>query len=104
MKAKVVVGLALSFPIAHECIESGAILNWTKGFDIEGSVGRDAAELLQNAFQKQARHLATHKPESIVLFILSEAPNSVDYFLIMLQSSIKILYREFNVKRPLARK
>ena len=77
MKDKKVVGLTLSFPCAHDCIEHGAILNWTKGFDIEGSAGTDPAELLQNAFQKEARHLATHRHECIVLFILSEAPVGV---------------------------
>lgn len=51
----VVIGLCFSFPVKQRSIHSGTLIKWTKGFQNEGAVGKDPAQLLSAAFQRQVK-------------------------------------------------
>ena len=42
------LGFCFAFPVDQKSVNSGTLLRWTKGFDIEDAVGKDVCELLQN--------------------------------------------------------
>ncbi|KAH0541240.1 hypothetical protein FGG08_004245 [Glutinoglossum americanum] len=42
------LGFTFSFPAYQTGIDSGTLLRWTKGFDIEDAVGKDVCKLLQH--------------------------------------------------------
>ena len=47
------LGFTFSFPCAQKSIKSGTLIEWTKGFETQGCVGEDPAELLQAALDRQ---------------------------------------------------
>jgi len=50
-----VLGFGFSFPVDHHTLDSGTLIQWTKGFENPGAVGEDPAKLLREAFHRQAR-------------------------------------------------
>ncbi len=49
------LGFGFSFPVDHHTLDSGTLIQWTKGFENPGAVGEDPARLLREAFHRQAR-------------------------------------------------
>lgn len=49
------VGFTFSFPLAQSSANSGTLIRWTKGYDIEEAVGQDLPQILQK--ELDARHL-----------------------------------------------
>nr|PNR28815.1 hypothetical protein PHYPA_027507 [Physcomitrium patens] len=47
------MGLTFSFPVKQQSVKSGAIIQWSKGFDIADGVGADVVALLQSAINRQ---------------------------------------------------
>ena len=56
------VGFTFSFPIKQPTLGEGFLLQWTKGFDIPGVVGKDVVVLMNDAF---ARYQVPAKVEAI---------------------------------------
>ena len=50
-----VLGFCFSFPVDHQALDAGTLIQWTKGFENPGGVGADPAKLLRQAFERQAR-------------------------------------------------
>lgn len=50
-----VLGFCFSFPVEHQKLDAGLLIQWTKGFENPGGVGQDPAKLLREAFDRQAR-------------------------------------------------
>ena len=50
-----VLGFCFSFPVDHQALDAGTLIQWTKGFENPGAVGADPAKLLRQAFERQAR-------------------------------------------------
>lgn len=46
-KEPFILGFTFSFPVLQTGINSGTLLRWTKGFDIQDAVGKDICHLLQ---------------------------------------------------------
>ncbi|KAG0348135.1 glucokinase [Podila humilis] len=44
------LGFTFSYPVLQKSINSGTLIQWTKGFQAEGLVGQDPAAFLQKAF------------------------------------------------------
>ncbi|PGH29740.1 hexokinase [[Emmonsia] crescens] len=49
------LGFTFSFPVDQHGINTGSLIRWTKGFDIDEVVGQDVCKLLQDAIDQ--RHL-----------------------------------------------
>lgn len=49
------LGFCFSFPVHQEYIDHGKLATWTKGFDIKGVEGEDAAGQLREAMKKKVR-------------------------------------------------
>ena len=47
------VGFTFSFPVRQESLTSGALIKWTKGFDVEGVEDHDVVAMLQEAIKKR---------------------------------------------------
>ncbi|KAF9156220.1 glucokinase [Linnemannia schmuckeri] len=43
------LGFTFSFPVLHTSVNSGTLIDWTKGYNCHGMVGKDPAEFLQQA-------------------------------------------------------
>jgi hexokinase len=43
------LGFTFSFPVLQTGINSGTLIDWTKGYSCHGMVGKDPAEFLQQA-------------------------------------------------------
>jgi hypothetical protein len=43
-----VVGFGFSFAFAQDALDHGVLLQWTKGFDVEGVVGHDVVAMLSS--------------------------------------------------------
>jgi hexokinase len=41
-----VVGFCFSFAVEQGALNHGKLLGWTKGFDVEGVIGKDVVQLL----------------------------------------------------------
>lgn len=41
-----VVGFCFSFAVEQQALDSGKLMGWTKGFDVDGVVGKDVVQLL----------------------------------------------------------
>lgn len=41
-----VVGFCFSFAVEQQALDSGKLLCWTKGFDVEGVIGKDVVQLM----------------------------------------------------------
>lgn len=41
-----VVGFCFSFAVEQQALNSGKLLGWTKGFNVEGVIGKDVVQLL----------------------------------------------------------
>lgn len=54
-RARPVLGFGFSFPVDHHTLDSGTLIQWTKGFENPEAVGEDPAKLLREAFRRQAR-------------------------------------------------
>lgn len=50
------LGFTFSYPAHQEYIDHGKLQTWTKGFDIKGVEGEDAAGQLREAMEKRVRH------------------------------------------------
>jgi hexokinase len=48
------LGFTFSHAVQQKSINSGTLIRWSKGFDIDGVVGRDVCTLLQEAFDRHA--------------------------------------------------
>ncbi|KAK5172243.1 uncharacterized protein LTR77_003881 [Saxophila tyrrhenica] len=59
------LGFTFSYPAHQEYIDHGKLVTWTKGFEIAGVEGEDAAGLLRAAIEKKARH--PHPADGIFL-------------------------------------
>ena len=46
------LGFTFSFAVTQSSIKSGKLIEWTKGFATQGCIGRDPAELLQEALDR----------------------------------------------------
>lgn len=44
-----VVGFCFSFAVEQQALNSGKLMGWTKGFDVDGVVGKDVVALLSGA-------------------------------------------------------
>ncbi len=50
------LGFTFSFPVEQSAIDSGNLIQWTKGFNIKDGIGDDVAILLQKAFKHRQLH------------------------------------------------
>ncbi|XP_070621615.1 hexokinase-4 isoform X2 [Erythrolamprus reginae] len=50
---KLPLGFTFSFPVRHQDIDKGILLNWTKGFKASGAEGNDIVELLRDAIKRR---------------------------------------------------
>ncbi|XP_026573804.1 glucokinase [Pseudonaja textilis] len=50
---KLPLGFTFSFPVRHEDIDKGILLNWTKGFKASGAEGNNIVELLRDAIKRR---------------------------------------------------
>lgn len=41
-----VVGFCFSFAVEQDSLDSGKLLGWTKGFDVDGVIGKDVVQLM----------------------------------------------------------
>lgn len=41
-----VVGFCFSFAVEQQALNSGKLMGWTKGFDVDGVIGKDVVQLL----------------------------------------------------------
>ncbi|KAL2926301.1 Hexokinase-2 [Bienertia sinuspersici] len=48
------LGFTFSFPVHQTRIDSGTLLNWTKDYDVQDSIGKDMVEELKAALEKRA--------------------------------------------------
>ncbi|OXB53701.1 hypothetical protein ASZ78_003274 [Callipepla squamata] len=54
---KLPLGFTFSFPVRHEDIDKGILLNWTKGFKASGAEGNNVVGLLRDAIKRRGvRH------------------------------------------------
>eukprot|EP01083_Nonionella_stella_P002528 7265_1 len=54
------VGFTFSFPMAQPALDTGILVEWTKGFDIPDVVGQDVVYLMQSAFDRQNINAKIH--------------------------------------------
>lgn len=47
------LGFTFSFPVKQTSIDSGILINWTKGFAVSGTAGRDVVACLNEAMKRQ---------------------------------------------------
>ncbi|XP_009881763.1 PREDICTED: glucokinase [Charadrius vociferus] len=50
---KLPLGFTFSFPVRHEDIDKGILLNWTKGFKASGAEGNNVVGLLRDAIKRR---------------------------------------------------
>ncbi|KAG9335478.1 hypothetical protein JZ751_004607 [Albula glossodonta] len=50
---KLPLGFTFSFPVRHEDIDKGILLNWTKGFTASGAEGNNVVDLLRDAIKRR---------------------------------------------------
>ncbi|XP_035247254.1 hexokinase-4-like [Anguilla anguilla] len=50
---KLPLGFTFSFPVRHEDLDKGILLNWTKGFKAAGAEGNNVVSLLQDAIKRR---------------------------------------------------
>lgn len=48
-RSQLELGFTFSFPVLQTSINSGTLIEWTKGYNCQGMVGKDPAEFLQQA-------------------------------------------------------
>ncbi|KAF7977230.1 hypothetical protein HWV62_4327 [Athelia sp. TMB] len=53
----VYLGLTFSFPVEQHALDSGVLLQWTKGFSAKNAVGHDVVSLLQEALDERDTHV-----------------------------------------------
>ncbi|ORY46308.1 hexokinase-domain-containing protein [Leucosporidium creatinivorum] len=54
---KLYLGFTFSFPVAQTALAKGTLINWTKGFECKNAVGKDVAQLLQDALDRKHIHV-----------------------------------------------
>uniref|UniRef100_A0A0D6R1Y1 Phosphotransferase n=1 Tax=Araucaria cunninghamii TaxID=56994 RepID=A0A0D6R1Y1_ARACU len=47
------LGFTFSFPVKQTSIDSGTLVNWTKGFSVSETIGKDVVAVLNEALQRQ---------------------------------------------------
>jgi hexokinase len=47
------VGFCFSFALEQQALNSGKLLVWTKGFNVEGVIGRDVVQLLSGGWARR---------------------------------------------------
>ncbi|KAJ4896607.1 Hexokinase-3 [Raphanus sativus] len=86
------LAFTFSFPVKHSSISSGALIKWTKGFEISEMVGKDVAECLQGALNRRSldMHVAAlvndtvgalslgyyHDPDTVVAVVFGTGSNA----------------------------
>ncbi|WIA31832.1 hypothetical protein OEZ86_002699 [Tetradesmus obliquus] len=50
-----VVGFCFSFAVEQQALNSGKLMGWTKGFDVDGVVGKDVVALLSEALARAGK-------------------------------------------------
>ncbi|MED6278881.1 hypothetical protein CHARACLAT_028559, partial [Characodon lateralis] len=50
---KLPLGFTFSFPVRHEDLDKGILLNWTKGFKASGAEGNNVVGLLRDAIKRR---------------------------------------------------
>lgn len=50
---KLKLGFTFSFPVEQSSLDSGKLIRWTKGFDIDDTIGKDVVQLLQHHLDDQ---------------------------------------------------
>lgn len=54
---KLYLGFTFSFPVLQTALGAGTLINWTKGFECTGAVGKDVVQLLQEALDRRHIHV-----------------------------------------------
>lgn len=54
---KLYLGFTFSFPVLQSALAEGRLIDWTKGFNASGAVGRDVVKLLQSALDQKQLHV-----------------------------------------------
>ncbi|KAM0753186.1 hypothetical protein T439DRAFT_339008 [Meredithblackwellia eburnea MCA 4105] len=54
---KLFLGFTFSFPVLQHALDSGTLINWTKGFECRNAVGKDVVQLLQDALDRKHIHV-----------------------------------------------
>ena len=57
------LGFTFSFPVQQSGVNSGKLIRWTKGFDIDDAIGKDVCELLQKEID------ALHLPVKVAALV-----------------------------------
>ena len=60
------LGFTFSYPAHQEYIDHGELQTWTKGFDIDGVEGHDAAGQLREALEKRVHTSDSRKTKAII--------------------------------------
>jgi hexokinase len=47
------LGFTFSFPVNQTAINRGTLMQWTKGFDCHGAIGKDVVIMLQDSFRRK---------------------------------------------------
>jgi hexokinase len=63
------LGFTFSYPVHQDYIDHGVLQTWTKGFDIQGVEGHDAAEQLRAAMAKRVRPTRTTNHTTVKLIL-----------------------------------
>eukprot|EP00878_Enallax_costatus_P020038 GHUV01021167.1.p1 GENE.GHUV01021167.1~~GHUV01021167.1.p1 ORF type:complete len:457 (+),score=164.86 GHUV01021167.1:206-1576(+) len=50
-----VVGFCFSFAVEQDSLDSGKLLGWTKGFDVDGVIGKDVVQLMSEALVRAGK-------------------------------------------------
>eukprot|EP00879_Flechtneria_rotunda_P019548 GHRR01020535.1.p1 GENE.GHRR01020535.1~~GHRR01020535.1.p1 ORF type:complete len:376 (+),score=140.95 GHRR01020535.1:786-1913(+) len=50
-----VVGFCFSFAVEQTALNSGKLLGWSKGFDVDGVIGKDVVQLLSDALERAGK-------------------------------------------------
>ncbi|KAL3840224.1 hypothetical protein ACJIZ3_024815 [Penstemon smallii] len=51
------LGFTFSFPVKQTSIDSGILMNWTKGFSVSGTAGKDVVACLNEAMKRQGLNM-----------------------------------------------
>lgn len=66
------MGFCFSFAVEQAALNSGKLLVWTKGFNVEGVIGKDVVQLLSGG------HRQPHSPCTLDCVLLACACHSMD--------------------------
>lgn len=52
LQARPTVGFCFSFPMEQAALDSARLVAWTKGFDVDGVMGKDVVKLLSGEWER----------------------------------------------------